>query len=211
MKIGISGATGQLGRIVVNKLTSKGRATNVVALVRSPEKAADLGVEARAFDYNAPETLAPALAGIDSLLLISGNEPGARLRQHASVLEAAKKAGVRHIVYTSLLRADSTTLVLGPEHKGTEELIIASGIRYTILRNGWYFENYFSGLSHVASSGELFGSAGEGKISAATREDYAEAAVAALTSQGHENKTYELAGDTSFTLADLAKTVSEVS
>ncbi|MET0243429.1 MAG: NmrA family NAD(P)-binding protein, partial [Flavitalea sp.] len=145
------------------------------------------------------------------ILLISANEPGKRLKQHENAINAAKTAGVKFLAYTSLLRADSTTLVLGPEHLGTENLVKASGIPYAILRHGWYIENYFGGLEHVIENGELVGSAGDGKISAATREDFAEADVAVLIGEGHNNKIYELAGDNGFTLAEFAKTLGEVS
>jgi NAD(P)H dehydrogenase (quinone) len=209
MKIGVTGATGQLGKMVIDKLKQRTAAANIVALVRTPQKASDLGVEVRLFDYDKQATLADSFRGIDRLLLISANEPGRRLKQHKNVIDAAKEANLGLLVYTSLLRADKTTLVLGPEHLETEKLIIDSGIPYTILRHGWYTENYLGGLDHVISSGVVNGSAGNGKISAATREDYAEADVAALLSDEHFNKTYELAGDESFTLTDLAAAISE--
>ncbi|RYF96722.1 MAG: SDR family oxidoreductase, partial [Chitinophagaceae bacterium] len=200
-----------LGRIVIEKLKAKIPTADIVALVRTPSKAADLGVEVRAFDYDKSESLAESLQGIDKLLLISASEPGKRMKQHENAINAAKTAGVKFLAYTSLLRADSTTLVLGPEHLGTEELVKASGIPYAILRHGWYTENYFGGLEHVIESGELVGSAGEGKISAATREDFADADVAVLLGEGHNNKTYEMAGDSAFTLAEFANTLGEVS
>lgn len=210
MKIGITGATGQLGTIVLEKLKAKIPNENLVALVRSPQKASQSGVEVRAFDYEHPATLVASLKGIEKLLLISGSEPGKRLQQHSNVINAAKEAGVKFIVYTSLLHADTSTLVLAHEHLETEKFIKAAGIPYTILRHGWYTENYFGGLEHVVSSGELLGSSGNGKISAATRADFADADVAVLTTKGHENKTYELAGDEAFTLSDLARVISEV-
>lgn len=204
MTYGITGATGHLGRLVVAGL--KGQ--QVVALVRSLEKAQDLGVEARAFDYSKPETLAPALEGIDVLLLISSSEVGIRVAQHQSVIEAAKTAGVGRIVYTSLLHADASPMSLAEEHFPTETALEASGLPYTILRNGWYTEIYAGSINGAAATGTLVGSAGEGRISSASRQDYAEAAVAALTGEGHENKIYELAGDDSFTLSDLAAEIS---
>lgn len=208
MKIGITGATGQLGRLVVNKLKEKVSADNIVALVRSPEKATELGVEAREADYDKPETLTSALAGIDTLLLISGSEVGQRARQHRSVLEAAKKTGVKRIVYTSLLHADTSSLSLADEHRATEADIKSSGIPYTLLRNGWYTENYTSSVPGALAGGAFIGSAGEGKISSAARADYAEAAVTVLTAEGHEGKVYELAGDDAYTLSDLAAEIS---
>lgn len=207
MKTGITGATGQLGRLVVEDLKKRTSAENVVALVRTPEKAADLGVEVKAFDYTQPDV--ESLKGIDSLLLISGNEIGQRETQHKNVINAAKEAGVKHIVYTSLLRADNSTLSLAPEHFATEEALKASGVPFTILRNGWYTENYTGTLAGSVQAGALIGSAGDGKISSAARADYAEAAAVVLTTEGHEGKTYELAGDESYTLGDLATEVSK--
>jgi NAD(P)H dehydrogenase (quinone) len=211
MKIGVTGATGQLGRIVIEKLKEKNSAGNVVALVRSPEKASHLGVEVRVFDYDNPETMVESLKGIDKLLLISGNEIGKRAEQHLNVIESAIKAGVKLIAYTSLLRADTSSLVLAQEHLATENALIRSGIPFIILRHGWYTENYMAALSHVVSSGVLIGSSGNGKISSASRADYAEADVAVLTTDGHIGKVYELAGDVSFTMSDLAKVITEVS
>jgi NAD(P)H dehydrogenase (quinone) len=208
MKIGITGATGQLGRIVVEKLKERLSAESIVALVRTPEKALDLGVKARVFDYSKPESLAESLQGIDSLLLISGNELGQRAQQHANVINAAKQAGVKWIVYTSVLRADTSTLSLAAEHLLTEGALKASGVPYTILRNGWYTENYTGSISGAIAAGALIGSAGDGKIASAARADYAEAAVVVLTSEGNVGKVYELAGDEFYTLADLAAEVS---
>lgn len=204
MKTAITGATGQLGRLVIEKLKERTSAADIVALVRDTEKAADLGVEARAFDYNASVGLATALAGVDKLLLISGNELGKRAEQHAHVITAAKEAGVKHIVYTSLLHADRSTLSLAPEHLATEEALKNSGIVYTILRNGWYTENYTGSISGSLAAGAFIGSAANGKISSASRLDFAEAAAIVLTSPNQEGKIYELAGDSSYTLTDLA-------
>ncbi|MHC2993342.1 NmrA family transcriptional regulator [Pontibacter sp. HJ8] len=209
MKIGITGATGQLGRIVVNKLKEKVSADTIVALVRSKQKAADLGVESQEADYDKSETLLKALQGIDTLLLISSSEIGKREQQHKNVLEAAKQSGVKQIVYTSLLHADTTSLSIASEHVATEAALKESGISYTILRNGWYNENYAGSIPGAIAGGALIGSAGEGKVSSATREDYAEAAVVTLMSEGHEGKTYELAGDEAYTLSELAAEVSK--
>jgi NAD(P)H dehydrogenase (quinone) len=211
MTIAVTAATGQLGRLVVARLKAKRPATEIVALARNPAKAADLGVAVREADYSKPATLAKALAGVDTLLLISSSEIGQRAVQHRNVIEAAKKAGVKRIVYTSLLRADSTPINLGEEHKATEADLKASGIPYTILRNGWYTENYTAAIGGALAGGAFVGTSGEGKISAAARADYADAAVAALTGEGHAGKTYELAGDQSFTLKDLAAEISRQS
>lgn len=208
MKIAITGATGQLGRLIVNKLKQKVAADNIVAFARSVDKGADLGVEVRAADYEKPETLAAALQGIDTLLLISGSEVGKRTAQHKNVIEAAKRAGIKWIVYTSLLRADTSSIGLAEEHLATEKNLKSAGIPYTALRNGWYTENYIGSIQGALATGKINGSAGDGRISSATRADYADAAVTVLTSKGHEGKVYELAGDDSFTLADLAAEVS---
>lgn len=208
MKIGITGATGQLGRLVVEKLKKRVAAENLTALVRAPEKAADLGIEARPFDYEKSATLAGALQGIGYLLLISASEIGKRRKQHENVIKAAQEAGIKWIVYTSLLHADSSSLSLAAEHVATEKLLKSSGIPHTILRNGWYTENYTGSVPAAVEAGALVGSAGNGKISSATREDFADAAAVVLTSEGHQGKVYELAGDEAYTLEDLAGEVS---
>lgn len=206
--IAVSAATGQLGRLVVGELKQAWPATAIVALARSPAKAADLGVAVREADYSRPQTLEAALAGVDTLLLISSSEIGQRFAQHRNVIDAAKKAGVRRIVYTSLLHADRSSLSLAEEHRATEAYLKASDIAYTILRNGWYTENYTGSLQSAAKAGAVVGSAGDGRISSAARADYASAAVKALTTPGHEGLTYELAGDTGWTLGDLAAEAS---
>jgi NAD(P)H dehydrogenase (quinone) len=208
MKIAVTGATGHLGTFVVEELKKRVSNENIVALVRTPGKASALEVEVRAFDYNQPETMTAALAGVDRLVLISGNEIGQRARQHFNVIDAAGKAGVEWIVYTSLLHADSTTLNLAGEHMTTEEALKASGINYTILRNGWYTENYTGSIGGALAGGAFIGSAGNGKISSAARVDYAEAAAVAITDESHKGKVYELAGDDYYTLADLAAEIS---
>lgn len=209
MKIGITGATGQLGRLVVDYAKKSTSSSNIVALVRDPEKAKDLGVEVRAFDYNKPEALEAQLKGIDRLLLISGSEIGKRVQQHENVIKAAKAAGIKLLAYTSLLHTDSSPIFLASEHLPTEKILRASGITYAILRNGWYTENYTQSISQSITAGAVFGCAGQGKISAAARKDYAEAAAVVLTGEGHEFKIYELAGDESFTLSDLAAEISK--
>ena len=209
MKIGVTGATGQLGRLVIEGLKQKVAAETIVALVRNPAKAADLGVETRAFDYTQAETLVASLQGVDKLLLISGNEIGQRLPQHKAVIDAAKQAHVKQIVYTSLLHADSSPLGLAGEHLATEAVIKESGLTYTILRNGWYTENYTGSAKDAINAGAFIGNAGDGKIASAPRADYAEAAVAVLLGEGHENKIYELAGDEAYTLTELAAEISK--
>ena len=212
MKIAITGATGQLGNLVIEQLLQLTAAQNIVALVRNIDKAEHFkaqGIELREFDYDRPETLVPALSGVDKLLLISANEIGRRTPQHQAVIDAAKVASVPYLAYTSLLRADTSPLGLAQEHRETEKLIQDSGITYTFLRNNWYSENYLAGVAHTIEIGTLFGAAQDGRISSASRIDYAEAAAKVLTSTGHENKTYELAGSESFSLSDLATFIGQ--
>jgi len=210
--IAVTGATGQLGRLVVKSLQGKTAKENLLALVRSPEKAADLGISTRSFDYDLPEELPVALANVDILVLISSSEVGKRTQQHRNVIEAAKKAQVKRIVYTSLLHADTSEMPILPgEHVETEALLKDSGIDYTILRNGWYTENYTASAPLAVQHGALIGSAGDGKISSATRSDYAEAAAVIATTTNPDKKIYELAGDHAYTLSDLAKTISQQS
>lgn len=208
MSIAVTGAAGQLGRLVIEKLKLKVPADTLVALVHKPEQTEVLGVAAKAMDYAKPETLGPALSGVETLLLISASEIGKRAVQHANIITAAKKAGVKRIVYTSLLHADTSTLNLAGEHLETERMLQGAGIPHTILRNGWYTENYTGSVKDTVASGTLVGSAGEGRISSAPRADYADAAVQVLTGQGHDGRTYELAGDTAWTLTDLAAEIS---
>ena len=212
MKIAITGATGQLGNLVIEQLLQLTAAQNIVVLVRNVDKAEHFkvqGIELREFDYDRPETLVPALSGIDKLLLISANEIGRRTPQHQAVIDAAKVAGVPYLAYTSLLRADTSPLGLAQEHRETEKLIKDSGITYTFLRNNWYSENYLAGVAHTIEIGTLFGAAQDGRISSASRIDYAEAAAKVLTSTGHDNQIYELAGSESFSLSDLATLIGQ--
>ena len=211
MTIAVTGATGHLGRLAIQALKSRLSTSAIVALARDPAKAADLGVAARAFDYNKPETLGPALTGVTKLLLISSSEIGRREAQHKAVIAAAKTAGVGLIAYTSVLHADTTPLSLAPEHLASEAALKASGVPFVLLRNGWYTENYAASITAALTHGALVGSAGDGKISAAARADYAEAAAVVLTGEGHAGKTYELAGDTAFTMAGLAAEISRQS
>ncbi len=208
----VTGASGQLGRLVVESLLGKVAPGEIVALVRNPDSVADFaarGVIVRAFDYDAPETLVPGLAGVTRLLLISGNAVGSRVPQHKAVIEAAKQAGVALIAYSSILRADRSPMQLAAEHKATEGLLAASGIPAALLRNGWYTENYLMSAGPAIDHGVLIGSAGAGMVSSAARADYAEAAAVVLT-RG-EAGTFELAGDTGFTHAELAAALAEAS
>jgi len=203
----VTGASGQLGRLVIDALLKTLPAGEIVAAVRKPDSVQDLaarGVQVRAADYDRPETLDDALRGADKVLLVSGNEVGRRVPQHRAVIEAAKRAGVQLLAYTSVLRADTTPLSVGPDHKETEALLQASGIPFVILRNGWYTENYLAGVAPALQYGALMGGAGAGRIASAARSDYAEAAAAVLTQDGKAGKIYELAGDDAYTLEQLA-------
>jgi NAD(P)H dehydrogenase (quinone) len=210
----ITGATGHLGRLVIAALLKKTPASGIVAAVRNAEKARDiaaLGVQVRYADYNQPTTWDDALKGADKVLLISSSEVGQRVKQHRSVIDAARRAGVKLLVYTSVLRADASPLGLAAEHKETEALIRASGIPFTLLRNSWYTENYTAGIAGALAQGAVYGCAGEGRIASATRADYAEAAAAALTAENQAGRVYELAGDTSYTLTELAAEITRQS
>nr|WP_321403053.1 SDR family oxidoreductase [uncultured Desulfobacter sp.] len=212
--IAITGASGQLGHLVIEQLLKKIDPSEVAALVRTPEKAADLqqrGVKLRTADYTKPETLAQALNGVKKLLLISSSEVGQRAPQHANVINAAKDAGVELLAYTSILHADTSPLPLRLEHLETEKAIRESGLPAVILRNGWYTENYAAGIPSALEHGALFGAADKGKISSAARADYAAAAAAVLLSDDQAGQVYELAGDESYTLKDFAQELSRQS
>ncbi|MBO0345245.1 SDR family oxidoreductase [Roseibium sp. CAU 1637] len=211
--IAVTGANGQLGRLTIQALLAKG-ATDIRALVRTPGKAADLRsdmVDVVEADYDRPDTLRSALTGADRLLLISGSEVGKRVAQHTAVIEAAKAAGVSFIAYTSLLRADTSPMKLAEEHRETEARLAASGIPHALLRNGWYVENYAATIGAALDHGAVVGASGNGLISAAGRQDYAEAAAAVISESDLRTRTYELAGSPSFTLADLAAELSRQS
>jgi NAD(P)H dehydrogenase (quinone) len=210
--IAVTGATGHLGRLVVTGLLDAGvPAAEVVAVVRDPDKAADLaarGVVVRQADYADAAALEVALKGVDRLLLVSGSEVGQRVTQHANVLGAAAAAGVALVAYTSAPKAGDTPLPLAPEHIATERLIADSGIPAVVLRNNWYFENYDQQIGQAAATGTLTGSAGRGRIAAATRADFAAATVAVLTAPQPTTGVLELGGDEAWTLADLAAAVA---
>ena len=212
--IGITGSTGHLGRLVIAKLLETVPASEIVALARDLDKAADLqaqGVAVEEFDYDRPETLGPALEGVDTLLLISASEIGERVRQHEAVIEAAAGAGVGLIAYTSILHADTSTISLAEEHRRTEAALRESGVPFVLLRNGWYTENYTGSIGAALKHGVVLGSAGDAEIAAAPREDFAEAAAAVLTSdEDLAGKTYELAGEP-FTMPEYAAEITRQS
>ncbi|MEU9053221.1 SDR family oxidoreductase [Streptomyces sp. NPDC048384] len=210
MSIVVTGATGHLGRHVVEQLLEKVPADQVTAVVRTPETVADLaerGVKIAVADYNAPETFDGLFAAGDKVLLISGSEVGNdRVGQHKVVIDAAKAAGVALLAYTSA--PGSLTAALADDHRGTEKALLESGLPYALLRNGWYHENYTENLAPVLQYNAVTHAAGEGRVSSASRADYAAAAVAVLTGEGHENKTYELGGDVAWSLAEYAAELS---
>jgi len=210
----VTGANGQLGRLVIKALLKTQSAGDIVAAVRSPEKAADLaalGVQVRRADYDEPATLDAAFKGADKVLLISSSEIGRRAVQHRAAIDAAKRNGVRLIGYTSVLRADTSPLGLADEHRETEEALRASGVPFVLLRNGWYTENYLRSLAAALEHGAILGSAGDGKISSAARADYAEAAALAMTRDAQAGRVYELAGDSAYTLTELAAEITRQS
>lgn len=210
--IAITGATGQLGRLVIDQLLQKMPANQLIALVRNPAKASDLqarGLQVRAADYSEPAALEAALQGVKKLLLISSSEVGQRLEQHRNVVTAANKSGVALLAYTSILNAQDSPMNLAQEHRETEQLIKASGIPFVFLRNGWYTENYTAGIPTALQFNVLLGSAGDGKISLAARADYAAAAAEVLVRDDQAGKIYELAGDSAYTLADFAAELSQ--
>lgn len=210
----VTGATGQLGRLVIAELLEKVPAAEIVAAVRNPEKAKDLaesGIQVRHADYSQPASWDEALKGADKVLLISSSEIGQRVNQHRSVIDAAKRCGVKLLAYTSVLHAETSPLGLAAEHRETEALLGASGVPFVLLRNGWYTENYTAGVPAALAHGSVYGCAGNGRISSATRADYAEAAAAVLTSDNQAGRVYELAGDTAYTLTELAAEISRQS
>jgi NAD(P)H dehydrogenase (quinone) len=210
MSIVVTGATGHLGRHVVEQLLEKVPAEQITAVARDAAKAADLagrGVRIARADYNSPASFDGLFSAGDKVLLISGNEfDKGRVQQHKVVIDAAGAAGVALLAYTSA--PGSLTAALADDHRGTEELLLGSGVPYALLRNGWYHENYTENLAPVLEHDAVVAAAGEGRVSSASRADYAAAAVAVLTGEGHENKTYELGGDTPWSFAEYAAELS---
>ncbi|WP_449550778.1 SDR family oxidoreductase [Lelliottia amnigena] len=212
--IAITGATGQLGQHVIEHLLKTVSASQIVAIVRNPAKADALskqGIIVRQADYTDQAAFTAALTGVEKLLLISSSEVGQREPQHKNVINAAKAAGVKFIAYTSLLHADKSPLGLADEHVATEKALADSGIPYALLRNGWYTENYLASTPPAIEHGVFIGAAGDGKIAAATRADYAAAAATVIAQDGHAGNVYELAGDSAWTLSELAAELSKQS
>ncbi|AYG81136.1 Quinone oxidoreductase 2 [Streptomyces hundungensis] len=214
MSIVVTGATGSLGRLVVEELLARVPASEIVALVRDKEKAAGLaarGVELRIADYSEPATLAGAFRAGDRVLLISGSEVGQRVPQHTAVIEAAKAAGVAQLAYTGVLGGPDADFALADEHRETERIVLESGLPYTFLRNGWYTENYTANLAPVLAHGAVLSNAGEGRVASAARADYAAAAAEVLTGEGHLGRAYELSGDVAWSFTEYAAEVAAAS
>ena len=210
----VTGATGQLGRLVIQSLLTKLPTSQIVAAVRNPARAADLaalGVQVRKADYTDPASLEAAFQGAEKVLLISSSEVGQRAPQHRNAIDAAKKVGISLLAYTSILHADASPLGLAVEHLATETYLRESGVPFVLLRNGWYTENYLASVQPALQHGAFIGSAGEGRIASAARADYAEAAAVALTTPGQAGKVYELAGDDAYTLTEFAAELSRQS
>ncbi|MFC9964786.1 NAD(P)H-binding protein [Nocardia ignorata] len=205
MTVAVAGASGQLGRLVVEALVAAGE--RPVAIVRDPSKVADLDVEVRRASYDDAAALDAALVGVDRLLLISGNEFGARVAQHTTVIRAAERAGVELLAYTSIPQAEVNPMILAAEHRGTEEVLARASVPTVLLRNSWYWENYSQAAALAAQTGVLHGAMGEGRVSGAARADYAEAAARVLTGDGHAGRVYELGGDEAMSGPDLAAAI----
>lgn len=211
----VTGATGALGRLAVAELLRRLPAGKVIAGARDPAKAADLaakGAAVRELDYNRPETLGPALQGVDRVLLISGSEVGKRVAQHTAVIRAAKAAGVQRLAYTSILRCDVSTVGLAKEHKGTEEVLATAGVPHVLLRHGWYTENFLNGVPGALQAGALAHCAGDGRFSAASRAEFAAGDVAVLLQDGvQDGARYEMAGSSSFSKPEFAAMLARLS
>jgi NAD(P)H dehydrogenase (quinone) len=212
MPLLITGATGHLGRLVVEQLLAAGvPAGDITATGRATDTIKDLaerGVQVRAVDFGDPAAVRAAVAGADRVLLVSAMEPGGRVGLHRNVIDAAREAGTGLLAYTSIVNAATTTIRLAADHQATERLLRDSGVPYVLLRNSWYHENYTDRLPAFLAQGAIPGSAGHGRISAAARADYAAAAVRVLTTDGHAGRAYELGGDEPFTLAQLAAEIT---
>jgi len=210
----ITGATGHLGRLIIERLIARGTAlADIVAAGRNTERlaaVARLGVATAVIDFASPGSLDSAFAGADTLMLVSGSEVGQRTQQHTNAITAAARSGITRIVYTSAPHADTSALILAREHKATEQALVDSGISFTILRNNWYTENYLGSMTQAAKSGTYSDSTRGGLVASASRTDFADAAAVVLTTTGHENTTYELGGDHAWDGPELAAAMADV-
>jgi NAD(P)H dehydrogenase (quinone) len=213
MKVAVTGANGKLGRLVIQGLLETLPPEDIVAVVRNEARAADLaalGLSVRLASYEDVPALEAAFAGVDKVLLVSSNEVGKRIQQHQNAINAARSAGVKHLVYTSAPKATTSKLILAPEHKATEEHLASSGLDHTVLRNGWYTENFLQLVETAKQTGTIVAAAGEGRVASASRADYAAGAVAVLLGEGHEGRIYEFSGDYAWNYNELAATVGEI-
>lgn len=217
-RILVTGATGQLGKEVIQQLISRGSSNSIAALARDPEKVSDLkekGVEIRIADYDSYESLVAAFQGVDKLYFVSGNDINNRLEQHKNVVKAAKEAKVGHIFYTSFTRknetSDSPIAFLSESHIKTEQLIKESGISYTILKHTVYMEilPMFLG-DKIAESGTIYLPAGSGRVSFLTRNDMALLAAALLDKDTTQSSEYEVAGSSTTSFTEIAEQLSTV-
>ncbi|MCU1438492.1 MAG: NAD(P)-dependent oxidoreductase [Naasia sp.] len=214
MTIAVTGATGHLGRLIIDALQARGvPAGGILALGRNTDRLAELaevGLRTAAVEYDDRAALNAALAGVDTLMLVSGTDLGRRVEQHRNVVEAARAGGASRVVYTSGPHADTSPLSLMVEHRGTEAMLAEAGLPFTVLRNNWYTENYGSVLDQAERTGQYVASTGEGRVASANRAHYAEAAAVVLTTDGHEGRTYELAGDYAWNGSELAAALSAI-
>ena len=203
-RILVTGATGQLGSLIVQQLARRVPAEQVIGAGRNAAKS-PAGVEFRTLDYDQPATIEAALKGVSRVVLVSGNEVGKRVRQHQAVIEAAARAGVRLLAYTSILKANANPLLLAVEHRGTEEVLAGAGVPYILLRNGWYSENFANNAPVAIQFGVLRSASRQGRFSTAPRNDYAEGAAALILRDDHRpGQAYELAGSSSFDKQEFA-------
>lgn len=213
MTIAVTGATGPFGRHAIDTLLERMPAGEIVAVVRDRSKAGELeakGAQVRVATYDDTTSLDEALAGVDTVLLVSGNEVGKRVQQHSNVIDAAKAAGATRVVYTSAPKATDTDLVLAPEHAATEEYLRSSGIGFTVVRNNWYTDNYGAQLSQWEQTGEILAAVGDGRVASATRAELAEGAALVAATEGHEGQVYEFGGDAAWNYDELAAAASTV-
>lgn len=207
--IAVTGATGQLGRLVIDGLIDRVPNDRIVAVARDEHRATGLSVPTRIAAYEDLDALTAAFDGVDVLVFVSGNVPGIRVPQHTNVVHAAQQAGVGRVVYTSAPHADDTTLIVAPEHRATEELLRGSGLTWTFLRNNWYSENFAGLLHEAATTGAVVSAAGDGRVASASRPDFAAAAVTVATSTGHDHAVYELGGDTAWNFTEFTRVAGQ--